>query len=265
MSEKRFFSFFGAPKRVFMRYGISKNVCLQGFTASIIIDEKQKRARPADGGKDMGKNAEKARAAKIVALLKEEYPEAECSLTYGVDWQLLFATRLSAQCTDERVNMITPELFSRWPTLEAMAAADIGELEQVIHSCGFFRSKARDIKACSAALLEKHGGVVPDTMEELLALPGVGRKTANLILGDIYGKPAIVADTHCIRISNKLGLAHTKDPHGVEKELRELIEPSEGNNFCHRLVLHGRAVCSARSPACDKCVLAPLCPGKANG
>jgi endonuclease-3 len=213
----------------------------------------------------MGKNAEKVRAAKIVALLKQEYPEALCSLTYDKDWHLLFATRLSAQCTDERVNMVTPGLFARWPTLEALAEADLSELEDAIHSCGFFRSKARDIKACAAVLLEKHGGAVPGTMEELLALPGVGRKTANLILGDIFGRPAIVADTHCIRISNKLGLAHTKDPHGVEKELRELIEPAEGSDFCHRLVLHGRAVCTARSPACERCVLAPLCQSRTNG
>ena len=213
----------------------------------------------------MGKTSEKTRAAKIVALLAAEYPDAVCSLTYEKDWQLLFATRLSAQCTDERVNMVTPGLFERWPSLEALAGADIGELEEAVHSCGFFRSKARDIKACAAALLEKHGGVVPDNMEELLALPGVGRKTANLILGDVYGKPAIVADTHCIRISNKLGLTHTKDPHGVETELRALIDPAEGSDFCHRLVMHGRAVCTARSPACEKCVLAPLCPGKTNG
>ena len=219
------------------------------------------------GGKDMGKNAEKVRAAKIVALLKHEYPEALCSLTYDKDWHLLFATRLSAQCTDERVNMVTPGLFARWPTLEALAEADLSELEDAIHSCGFFRSKARDIKACAAVLLEKHGGAVPGTMEELLALPGVGRKTANLILGDIFGQPAIVADTHCIRISNKLGLAHTKDPHGVENELRELIEPSEGNNFCHRLVLHGRAVCDARKPDCGACVLRAFCAaaGRADG
>ena len=213
----------------------------------------------------MGKTSEKTRAAKIVALLAAEYPDAVCSLTYEKDWQLLFATRLSAQCTDERVNMVTPGLFERWPSLEALAGADIEELEEAVHSCGFFRSKARDIKACAAALLEKHGGVVPDNMEELLALPGVGRKTANLILGDVYGKPAIVADTHCIRISNKLGLAHTKDPHGVETELRALIDPAEGSDFCHRLVMHGRAVCTARSPACEKCVLAPLCPGKTTG
>ena len=203
---------------------------------------------------------DKERAARIVELLAREYPEAECSLTYEKDWQLLFATRLAAQCTDERVNRVTPGLFARWPSLEAIAGADDAELEDAVRSCGFFRTKARDIKACAGVLLERHGGVVPDNMDELLALPGVGRKTANLILGDIYGKPAIVADTHCIRLSNRLGLCDTKDPHGVEKELRAVIAPSDGSDFCHRLVMHGRAVCTARAPACGRCVLAELCP-----
>lgn len=203
---------------------------------------------------------DKERAARIVGLLAREYPEAECSLTYEKDWQLLFAARLAAQCTDERVNRVTPGLFARWPSLEAIAEADAAELEDAVRSCGFFRTKARDIKACAGVLLERHGGVLPGNMDELLALPGVGRKTANLILGDIFGKPAIVADTHCIRLSNRLGLCDTKDPHGVEKELRAVIAPSDGNDFCHRLVMHGRAVCTARAPACGRCVLAELCP-----
>jgi len=201
----------------------------------------------------------KKQALAIIGLLKEEYPEAVCSLEYEKDYELLFATRLAAQCTDERVNQVTKELYKIYPTLQSFAEADISELENNIRSTGFFRVKARDIKATASILLEKFDGRVPDTMEQLLTLPGVGRKTANLILGDVYGKPAIVCDTHCIRITNLLGLADSKDPAKVESQLREILPPEESNDFCHRLVLHGRAVCVARRPKCDSCVLREHC------
>lgn len=201
------------------------------------------------------------RALEIVHLLKNEYPNAECALKYTHDYELLFATRLSAQCTDVRVNIVTKDLFTEFPTLESFANAPIEKLEESIKTCGLFRTKAKDLKACAQMLLSKYNGKVPDKMEELLKLPGIGRKTANLILGDIYGKPAIVADTHCIRLSNRLGFVKdTKDPVKVENELKKIIPPEESSDFCHRLVLHGREVCSARSPKCDKCCLATFCP-----
>ena len=197
----------------------------------------------------------------IVEELKKLYPEAICSLDYQKPHELLFATRLAAQCTDERVNKVTPGLYGRFPTLEALANADISEVEELIHSTGFFRAKARDIVAASRMLLDEYGGVVPDTMEDLLRLPGVGRKTANLIQGDIFKKPGcVVADTHCIRISGRLGLTDgTKDPAKVETQLRQVLPPEESNDFCHRLVLHGRAVCMARGPECANCTLRPWC------
>lgn len=197
----------------------------------------------------------------IVQALKELYPDGICSLQYQKDYELLFATRLSAQCTDERVNQVTPALFARFPTLEALAAAEPEEVEPYIHSCGFFRAKARDIVFASRMLLEKYHGKVPGTMEELLSLPGVGRKTANLILGDVHRTPGVVvADTHCIRITGLLGLTDgTKDPGKVEKQLRACLPTEESNDFCHRLVLHGRAVCRARKPDCPHCVLRPWC------
>ena len=197
----------------------------------------------------------------IIEELKRLYPESICALEYEKDYELLFATRLAAQCTDERVNQVTPALFARFPTLEALAGADVHEVEEYVHSCGFFRAKARDIVACSQMLLERHGGKVPATMEELTALPGVGRKTANLILGDIYGAPGVVvADTHCIRISGLLGLTDgSKDPAKVESQLRAILPPEESNDFCHRIVLHGRAVCVARRPDCANCTLRPWC------
>ena len=202
----------------------------------------------------------KEQAAEMVRLLEKEYPDAICSLDYGKDYELLFSVRLSAQCTDERVNMVTPALFERFPTLEAFAAAAPEDVEPYIHSCGFFRAKARDIVLCARELLEKHGGKVPGTMEELTALPGVGRKTANLILGDVFGLPAVVVDTHCIRISNRLGLVDgLKDPVKIETALRELLPPEKSSDFCHRIVLHGRAVCTARKPACERCCLKHLC------
>ena len=196
----------------------------------------------------------------LIAGLEEEYPGAQCSLNYDKDYELLFATRLAAQCTDERVNQITPTLYARYPSLEALAEATPPELEEIIHSCGFFRAKARDIIACAQTLLERHGGKVPDTMEELIALPGVGRKTANLILGDVFGRPAVVVDTHCIRLSNRMGLVDgLKEPEKIERVLRELLPPSKSSDFCHRLVLHGRAVCPARKPLCEKCCVREFC------
>ena len=197
----------------------------------------------------------------MVDGLKTLYPDGICSLQYKKDYELLFAVRLSAQCTDERVNQVTPALFARFPTLEAFAQADVEEVGEYIHSCGFFRAKSRDLVLCAQMLLSQHGGKVPGTMEELVALPGVGRKTANLILGDVFHTPGVVvADTHCIRISGRLGLTDgTKDPGKVEKQLREILPPEESNNFCHRLVLHGRAICTARQAKCGMCPLAPVC------
>ena len=197
----------------------------------------------------------------IVNELKALYPDSICSLDYPKPYELLFAVRLAAQCTDERVNKVTPALFTRYPSLESLAEADVSEVESYIHSTAFFRAKARDIVAASQMLLSEFGGKVPDNMDDLLRLPGVGRKTANLILGDVYNIPGVVvADTHCIRISGKLGLTDgTKDPAKVEQQLRAILPPEESNNFCHRLVLHGRAVCMARKPDCSNCTLRPWC------
>lgn len=198
---------------------------------------------------------------EIVNALKREYPEAECSLNFEKDYELLFAVRLAAQCTDERVNKITPALFERFPTLDAFAEADTGEVEEYVRSCGFFRSKAHDIVACAKVLRDEHGGKVPATMEELVALPGVGRKTANLILGDVYKIPgSTVVDTHCIRISNLLGIVEgTKDPVKIERVLRDVLPPEESSDYCHRMVMHGRAVCVARAPKCEKCCVSAYC------
>ncbi len=201
-----------------------------------------------------------SRIKSIIEALEKEYPSAACSLDYEKDYELLFATRLAAQCTDERVNKITPVLFARYPTLEAIAGAETKDIEEIIHSCGFYRSKARDIVLSAQMLLGEFGSRVPDNMDDLLRLPGVGRKTANLILGDVYNKPAVVVDTHCIRLSNRLGLVKTKDPEKIESALREMLPPEKSSDFCHRLVLHGRAVCTARSPACGRCALFGFCP-----
>lgn len=196
----------------------------------------------------------------IIEILKHRYPDAPCALHYKEDYQLMIAVRLSAQCTDARVNLVTPALFAAYPTLETMAAADITDVENYIHSCGFFRQKAKDIVLSCQMLLSQHGGKVPATMEELLKLPGVGRKTANLLLGDLYGVPgSVVCDTHCIRICGRLGLSKGKEPEKVEKQLRKLLPPEESSDFCHRIVLFGREVCTARNPKCNECPLAVLC------
>lgn len=201
------------------------------------------------------------RVAAIVEELKRLYPDSICSLNYEKDYELLFSVRLAAQCTDERVNQITPALFARYPTLESLAEADVAEVERYVHSTGFFRAKARDLVLASRMLLADYGGKVPDRMDDLLRLPGVGRKTANLVLGDIYNIPGVVvADTHCIRITGLLGLTDgTKDPAKVETQLRGVLPPAESNQFCHRMVLHGRAVCIARRPQCRSCTLRDWC------
>ena len=201
---------------------------------------------------------------EIVRLLEQEYPVAVCSLDYIKDYELLISVRLAAQCTDERVNMVTPALFNAYPTLESFAAAEPEDIEPYIRSCGFFRAKARDIVGAAKMLIEEYDGKVPGTMEELLRLPGVGRKTANLLLGDIYNAPsAVVVDTHCIRLSNRIGLVGTKDPQKIESELRKILPPEKSNDFCHRLVLHGRAVCTARIPHCDRCCISEYCASSA--
>lgn len=205
---------------------------------------------------------EKRDVLAIIEELKTIYPEPKCSLPFNAEkpYELLFAVRLAAQCTDARVNMVTPVLYERFPTLESLAAASEEEVGEIIHSTGFWRAKARDIIAASRVLLEEYGGRVPDTMDDLLRLPGVGRKTANLILGDVYGKEGYVCDTHCIRITGLLGLTDgSKDPLKVERQLRECIPPEESNDFCHRMVLHGRAVCVARRPNCAACALRLWC------
>ena len=204
--------------------------------------------------------ASKAAVKRIIEMLKGLYPDALCSLQYEKDYELLFSVRLSAQCTDARVNQVTPALFARFPTLESFAQAEPEEVEPYIRSCGFFHGKARDLVGCARQLLERFDGKVPGTMEELTSLPGVGRKTANLILGDVYHQPAYVCDTHCIRITGRLGLTDgSKDPLQVERQLRAILPPEESSDFCHRMVLFGRDVCTARSPKCENCPLRADC------
>ena len=196
----------------------------------------------------------------IIEILKNRYPDAPCALHYSKDYELMIAVRLSAQCTDARVNLVTPALFAAYPTLEAMANAPIADVENYVHSCGFYRQKAKDIVQACQMLIEKHGGKVPNSMEDLLLLPGVGRKTANLLLGDLYGVPgSVVCDTHCIRICGRLGLTKGKEPEKVEKQLRKLLPPEESSDFCHRIVLFGRDTCIARNPKCADCPLAIHC------
>lgn len=203
---------------------------------------------------------ELARAS--VDALKTEYPDALCSLTASNPLELLIATRLSAQCTDARVNLVTPALFEKYPTLDDYCNADVQDIEAIIHSCGFYHGKARDIIAMAQKIKSDFGGKVPDTIEDLTTLQGVGRKTANLIVGDVYKKPAVVCDTHLIRIANRLGLVATKDPVKVETALKKILPPEESNDFCHRAVLHGRAVCTARKAYCENCCMSAFCKKK---
>lgn len=207
---------------------------------------------------------DKERALAAVDALKKEYPDAVCSLVYTQPLQLLIATRLAAQCTDARVNMVTPKLFDTYKTVDDFAQANVEDVQQLIKSCGLYKTKAKDIVAMCAALRDKFGGNVPDTVEQLVTLPGVGRKTANLVVGDIFNKPAVVVDTHCIRITSRLGFHSIKDAAKIEKILRELLPPEESNDFCHRIVLHGRAVCTARSPKCSICCMQGFCPSAFN-
>lgn len=208
-------------------------------------------------------------AALCIQRLKEEYPLADCTLDYDHAWELLVEVRLAAQCTDERVNVVVKDLFAKYPDVQALAAAEPEEIEAIVKPCGLGRSKARDISACMRMLRDKYDGKVPDDFDALLALPGVGRKSANLIMGDVFGKPAIVTDTHCIRLCGRIGLVDegVKEPKKVEMALWKIIPPEEGSDFCHRLVYHGRAVCTARTePYCDKCCLADVCRyAKKNG
>lgn len=205
----------------------------------------------------------KQKALLAVEALKKEYPDASCSLNASTDFELLVATRLSAQCTDARVNLITPALFKKYKTVEEYACANVIDIEELIKSCGFYHTKAKDIIGMAQGVISRFGGKVPSTIEQLTSLPGVGRKTANLICGDIYGKPAVVTDTHLIRISNLLGLVDTKNPEKVEKELVKILPAEESNDFCHRCVLHGRAVCIARRPDCGKCCMSDFCASAA--
>ena len=204
----------------------------------------------------------KQRALEIIERLKREYPDADCTLDYEEAWKLLVSVRLAAQCTDARVNVVVQGLFAKYPDVDALAAADVDDIEQIVRPCGLGRSKARDISACMKMLRDEYGGKVPEDFDALLKLPGVGSKSANLIMGDVFGKPAIVTDTHCIRLSNRMGLVDgIKDPKKVEMALWKLIPPEEGSDFCHRLVNHGREVCTARTkPYCDRCCLEDICP-----
>lgn len=204
----------------------------------------------------------KNRALEIIERLKKEYPDVKCALTYQKPHELLISVRLSAQCTDKRVNLVTPALFERFPSVEAFAEASVSDVEDYIKSCGLFHTKAQDIVEMCRILRDIYGGKVPDTIEELVKLPGVGRKTANLIVGDLYGKSAMVCDTHVIRLTNRLGLSEGKDAAQVEKQLRAVIPPEEGLMMCHRLVWHGRGVCTARSPKCGECALSDICKNK---
>ena len=200
------------------------------------------------------------RAQMVIGVLKTLYPEADCTLEYDSPWRLLFNTRLAAQCTDARVNIVAGPLYEALPDLEAFASAPVELIEELILPCGFYHTKAANLKSCAQILLNKHNGVVPDTMEALLELPGIGRKTASLVLGEVYGKPALVTDTHCIRLSNRLGFASSQEPYKVELALEKIIPAPERLNFCHRLVHHGRAVCTARNPRCGECALLEYCP-----
>lgn len=203
---------------------------------------------------------EKDRILEIINRLKEKYPLAICSLVYEKPYELLISTRLSAQCTDARVNIVTKTLFAEFKSIEEFAEAPIERLEEIIRPCGLYKTKANDVKKMCIQLRDDYNSELPDSIEELTKLSGIGRKTANLIMGDIYGKPAYVCDTHCIRITNRLGITEGKDPLKVENQLRKKLPPEESNDFCHRMVLFGREICSARSPKCQSCPLKELCP-----
>lgn len=200
-------------------------------------------------------------ALEVIERLKKEYPDAGCTLDYDQAWKLLVSVRLAAQCTDERVNIIVEKLYDKFPDVESLANADVGEIEEIVRPCGLGKSKARDISACMKILRDQYDGQIPTTFDELLALPGVGRKSANLVMGDVFGEPAIVTDTHCIRLTNRIGLVDgIKEPKKVEMALWKIIPPEEGSDFCHRLVFHGREICTARTtPYCEKCCLADIC------
>ena len=212
----------------------------------------------------MAKIKKQKLALEVIERLREEYPDAECTLDYDQAWKLLIGVRLAAQCTDERVNIVVEKLYEKFPDVDALADADVAEIEEIVRPCGLGKSKARDISACMKILKEQYGGQIPKTFDELLKLPGVGRKSANLIMGDVFGEPAIVTDTHCIRLVNRIGLVDgIKEPKKVEMELWKIIPPEEGSDFCHRLVYHGREVCTARTkPHCDRCCLADICAKK---
>jgi len=202
---------------------------------------------------------EKQRAAMAVELFEKEYPDAICSLNYSDAFQLLIATRLSAQCTDARVNIVTPALFGKYPTPDSMAKAPLSDIEELIKTCGLYKTKAKDLIAIAQRICEVYGGKVPEEMDELLTLSGVGRKTANLVRGDVFGHPAVVTDTHFIRLCNRLGFVNTKEPKAVEQKMLKILPPEKSNDFCHRSVLHGRAVCTARKAFCEKCCLNSIC------
>ena len=212
----------------------------------------------------MAKTKKQKLALEVIERLREEYPDAECTLDYDQAWKLLIGVRPAAQCTDERVNIVVEKLYEKFPDVDALADADVAEIEEIVRPCGLGKSKARDISACMKILKEQYGGQIPKTFDELLKLPGVGRKSANLIMGDVFGEPAIVTDTHCIRLVNRIGLVDgIKEPKKVEMELWKIIPPEEGSDFCHRLVYHGREVCTARTkPHCDRCCLADICAKK---
>ena len=212
----------------------------------------------------MAKTKKQKLALEVIERLREEYPDAECTLDYDQAWKLLIGVRLAAQCTDERVNIVVEKLYEKFTDVDALADADVAEIEEIVRPCGLGKSKARDISACMKILKEQYGGQIPKTFDELLKLPGVGRKSANLIMGDVFGEPAIVTDTHCIRLVNRIGLVDgIKEPKKVEMELWKIIPPEEGSDFCHRLVYHGREVCTARTkPHCDRCCLADICAKK---
>ena len=226
----------------------------EGVTGEEMVEKKTESAADSLASK-------KQLAKEVISRLQRAYPDADCTLNYDDAWKLLVSVRLAAQCTDARVNVVVKDLYAKYPTPEALAKAGADKIEEIVRPCGLGKSKARDISACMQMLVTEYHGQVPDTMEELLKLPGVGRKSANLVLGDVFGKPAIVTDTHCIRLSNRIGLVENlKEPAKVEKELWKIVPPEDGNLLCHRLVLHGREVCTARTkPHCERCCLSDIC------